>query len=362
MEVSILGAGNAGHALTAHLTKIGHEIKFFEMPNYRDNIAAAKLRGGIKVTGLTNNKTEFVRIKNITTDIKEAVYQSKVIVIAAPSFAHEVLIRHFAKYLDDGQIVVFPAGKLVSLLFLKVLKDLNINKNIIVGEMASLPYACRLQNPGQVNITSIKNKLKFSTCPANKNYESLKILKELFPQLYPGKNIFDLISCAPILHPISTLLNSSRIEYMGPYKTSYYDVTPSVGRLMDLADKERVSVCSKFGIKADSCKKFLYEHYGATGDNMYDVLHNCITYKNQTSPDSLKFRYVTEDIPYGMVTISSLGKMAGIFTPVIDTIINLASFINNENYWKIGRTVEKLGISEFSIEQIIKFVNNGKIK
>lgn len=365
MKVAILGGGNGGHAMAAHLSIRGHEISFFELPEFEESIAAAKSKGGIKVTGFPakqqKQKEIFVEISNVTSNIKEAMKGAKVIMVVVPSFAHEVFIKHFAEYLEDGQIVVFHAGKLASILCLKILKDMNIKKEITVAETSTLPYGCRLQGPSKIFIKSIKYKLRFSACPAIRNKEAIEVLNGVFSEFYAGKNVFDLFSCGPVLHPISTLLNASRIEQMGPYKNSHYDVTPSIGRVLDLADAERVAVCNNLGVDATPCKDMLTEYYEAKGTNMYETLMDCYSYKIQTSPNSLKFRYVTEDVPYGMVLIASLGKLIEVPTPVINTMIKLATYLNDEDYWKIGRTADKLGISGLTKNQIIEFVTNGNI-
>jgi len=45
-------------------------------------------------------------------------------------------------------------------------------------------------------------------------------------------------------------------------------------------------------------------------------------------PEHLKDRYITEDVPYGMVLVSTLGDLLDIPTPTHDGIIQLASVIN----------------------------------
>ena len=70
-------------------------------------------------------------------------------------------------------------------------------------------------------------------------------------------------------------------------------------------------------------------------------------------------RYITEDVPYGLVTCSSLGKMLGIKTPTFDSIIQLASVMNQVDYMTEGRTVEKLGLSGLDVKQINDFLYYG---
>ena len=59
--------------------------------------------------------------------------------------------------------------------------------------------------------------------------------------------------------------------------------------------------------------------------------------------------------------MSSIGKEIGIKTPTIDAVIHLASVMHGKDYWKVGRTAEKLGIQGMTVEEIIELVE-GKRK
>ena len=39
-KVTVLGAGNGGHALSFHLAKNGHEVLLFEHPNFAKSIGS----------------------------------------------------------------------------------------------------------------------------------------------------------------------------------------------------------------------------------------------------------------------------------------------------------------------------------
>jgi opine dehydrogenase len=70
-------------------------------------------------------------------------------------------------------------------------------------------------------------------------------------------------------------------------------------------------------------------------------------------------RYMTEDIPFGFVGLSQLGKVAGVPTPVIDSAIILGSTITKRDFWIQGRTLDKLGLGDMTKEEIINYVNTG---
>ena len=115
---------------------------------------------------------------------------------------------------------------------------------------------------------------------------------------------------------------------------------------------ERVSVAEALGIRAITAKEWLYLAYGATGNNLFESMRTNNGYRGIMAPRTLKVRYLTEDVPTSLVPIASVGKKFGVETPVINSLIELASTLNRCNYWQQGRTVESLGIEDLSLKEL----------
>ena len=62
-------------------------------------------------------------------------------------------------------------------------------------------------------------------------------------------------------------------------------------------------------------------------------------------PDS---RYVTEDVPEGLVLLESLGNVLSVATPVCTGLINCASALLQRSFREEGRTIERLGQDNLS--------------
>jgi opine dehydrogenase len=74
---------------------------------------------------------------------------------------------------------------------------------------------------------------------------------------------------------------------------------------------------------------------------------------------SLKKCNNLDDIPSGLVSLASLGRLAGIPTPACRAIIDLGSILLDRDYWAKGRTVKRLGLEGMTIEEIREFVRTG---
>jgi opine dehydrogenase len=73
----------------------------------------------------------------------------------------------------------------------------------------------------------------------------------------------------------------------------------------------------------------------------------------------LSHRYIFEDIPASLVPMASLGERFGVSVRGMDAIIRLACIVHRTDYWRRGRTVEKLGIAGLSVSELTRYVNEG---
>ena len=60
-----------------------------------------------------------------------------------------------------------------------------------------------------------------------------------------------------------------------------------------------------------------------------------------------------------LVPIVALGQYYGVSVRGMDSIIRLACIIHRTDYWRRGRTLERLGIEGLSVSEITRYVNEG---
>jgi opine dehydrogenase len=163
-----------------------------------------------------------------------------------------------------------------------------------------------------------------------------------------------------IFHPALTLLNAGWIEHThGDYQFYIDGVTPSVARVLEVLDRERVTVASALGIRARTSLEWLKLAYNTQGENLYEAIHNQPGYYGIKAPATLNHRYIFEDVPMSLVPIASLGKRYGVSVQGMDGMIRLGSIIHSTDYWRRGRTVERLGLEQWSVSEITRFVQEG---
>lgn len=249
MKVTILGAGHGGIAMAGDLTLAGHEVRLAAVEQHSSNLQLLQAFGGIVVEGMTSSGAPvgFAKPAMMTTDVSAAIRGAEVVMVIVPAYAQGPYMQALVEQGEAGQIVVFNPGKFGALLFAQMLKEAGRRDDFLIGETSSFLFAAKTRGLGHVNIKAVKKELPFAALPTQRTFEALWRLGELYPQLSPTLGVLQTSIDDPgmIVHPITTLMNMSRIEQMGPYRNAHYDATPSVGRIMEAVDAQRVEVARK---------------------------------------------------------------------------------------------------------------------
>lgn len=351
--IAIIGAGNGGQAMAGHLAIMGFPVNLYNRGE--DRLNGILLNGGITVSGIING---FGKLKLITHSLEEVIKGAELIMIVVPANAHRSIAAGLAPFLIDGQIIVLHPGRTMGALeFKEELIQRNVFANVIVSEAQTFIYACRTIGPGQSHIYSIKNSIPVASVRAHLIPVLLEKLLPVLPYFVPGDNVFktSFDNIGSIFHPAISILNSAWIENKVDFRFYQDGVTASVARILEYVDRERIAVAAGLGIRALSAKDWLYLAYNVTGENLLEAMHQNPGYHSILAPKTLYMRYLEEDVPCSLVPIASVGKMLGISTPVIDSLIQLASIINGTDYYRIGRNVERLGISGMTLMELRLF-------
>jgi opine dehydrogenase len=247
--------------------------------------------------------------------------------------------------------------------FRKVLRDHNCAAKVVVAEAQTFIFAARADGPAQARILRIKDAVPLAALPAKDTPYVLEALSSAYPQFIDGGNVLQtgLDNVGAIFHPTISLLNAGWIEATGGNFQFYVDaVTPTVGRIMEVIDRERVTVAAAVGVRANTAKEWLKLAYNAIGENLYETIHNQPGYRGITAPGTLQHRYLTEDVPMSLVPIASLGQRYGVSVRGIDSLIRMACIAHRTDYWRRGRTLDKLGIEHLSVSELLDYVTEGE--
>lgn len=340
MNVTVIGAGNSGLAMAAHLSMEGNHVTLWN----RSNTTIAKLleTHTIYCEGVINGN---IRIDQITCDIEKAVTNPDVILITTPASSHKEIAELIAKHIKKELIIVLNPGRTFGALeFLEIYNKYNQKFKQKVAETQTIIYTCRKTGDDSVNIISLKKGVLISTLNAVENDNIISSLPLcLRHYLIPAKSIIEtsIGNVGMILHCAPLLLNTGWTENKNNIYKYYYDgITPSVSRLLEKIDQERVLVSKKLGVEVETTQEWLKRIYQIKGENLNECIQNNEAYKTIDAPSSLYHRYIFEDVPYGLVPLEAVGKMKGLSMKYTGLIIDLASSLLDIDFRTKGRNYE----------------------
>lgn len=360
----VVGAGHGGKAMAAHLALKGFGVTLYNRT--ADHVDTIRIRGGIELESYPGGPSGFGRVALVTSDMGEALADVDTVMVVVPSSAHAEVAAAAAPHLRDGQIVLLNPGRTGGALeFLKVLRDQECAADVTVAEAETLIYASRSEGPAQARIFRIKEAIPLAALPASRTAHVLKMLESAYPRFIDGTSVLhtSLNNMGAIFHPALALLNAGRIESTGGAFQFYIDgVTPAVARILEALDRERVTVASSLGIRARTAREWLLMAYDATGKDLHEAIHNQEGYYGIRAPVTLSHRYITEDVPMSLVPMAALGRRYGVSVRAMDSIIRLACIVHQTDYWRIGRTLDKLGIEQLSVGELKHYVTDGTLR
>ncbi len=344
MRISILGAGHAGTAVAADLSLRGHEVTLIKTSHaMHDENFNYLLKNGGRVRLKENGETQFANIKCVTRDLSR-LSESKIVIIYVQSNYHESLIKRIRPYLRDGQILLINPGYLSTAYVLKHCSPVNLT----VVEAQSSFIDCRIEEPGTVNVIFRNMRNPLAVYPAEDRKMCEKILSQLgFPFVYLS-SVVEAALHNPnlIVHTVGAIMSIPRIEKTKGDYYMYREVfTPSVWRILEALDNEKMNVMEKLGCKrvsyVEACK------YRNTLDDSRDAKEVFFWYAGLPNPlkgpTEVDSRFISEDVPQGLVLLETLGLEYKVDTPVCTALIDMASAALNRDLRKEGRTLERLG-------------------
>ena len=354
-RIAVIGAGNGGTAIAGDLSLAGHECRLFEFEEWAGNVTAVVEKNGIKVTGVA--RTGFAKVALATTDIKAALDGAELIMVATQAVTHTRVAQAIAPWLRDGQVIILWPGSGGTLEFRRIFDERGVKANVILGEAATFPYCCRrLEGPGSVNIHRIDGpRNQVAALPASRTPALMAALQGVYDTVVPVRSILEPALYNPniIVHPAGALFNMGRIEYSrGEFWMYKEGITPSVKKIIHGMDRERQAIMRTLGYRPMT--------YEQVFSDLFNVSVAEFAVASSRGPFSMQDRYISEDVPMGVTLTASLGRLLGVPTPTYDSIIHIASLVNETDYYQTGRNLKNLKLGGLSAAQLNEYVMTGE--
>ncbi|WP_411843833.1 NAD/NADP octopine/nopaline dehydrogenase family protein [Salinicoccus sp. HZC-1] len=360
-KVAIIGAGNGGITAAADLTNRGFSVSLYEIPAFSGNIEGIKRNKGIMLQD--ENGEKFIQFSNVTTDIEKAVEDAEIIMLTVPSFAIENIAEQLAPVTGEEQIILInSAGSMGSVRFVNKAKELGIDTSFNIAETNSLTYGTRaFPEEARAELSLYVKKIFFSAYPSSNTDRLIDICSKLYDCFVPAESIWHttLENGNPEVHPGPALLNAGRIDYSnGEFWLYKEGITEHTVKVLKAIERERLNIGEAFGFDLEDAveSRAGRGYFEDDGRGLQTLFNTSEVYTKIKGPVSIDSRYFTEDISNGLVLWSGLGRVAGVETLNIDAVITLGGTLLEQDFYEEGLTLESLGFSDYTLQQLINTV------
>ena len=108
-KFAVIGAGNAGSTIAAHLKLLGKEVNLYDVIESQltpitENNNTLTLTGNLNVTGAA-------KIDMVTMNLAEAIENADLIICTTPAHVHKFVAKDLGPFLASGQILMLNPGR-----------------------------------------------------------------------------------------------------------------------------------------------------------------------------------------------------------------------------------------------------------
>lgn len=358
--VAIIGAGIGGLYLICELGPMGFSLRLHD-------IDASKLADITKSGGMEVEGRGFAPVKLVTADLKAAVDGADIIVVCTGGNFQESVARGLAPLLRDGQIILLIQGNTGgSLVVRRALDAAGCKAAVDVAEMDNYPYSNWRRGPTKIEPIVRKRWLQIGVFPATRTDAVFAKLQPLFPTAVKAASVIypSFTNANAMLHVANCVGNATKIERGESYKFYSEGVTPAVAKVYEAINAERVAVAKALGAEVPTLADWFERVYGVRGKDLVESCQLLTTnkdgpYQATGTPKSLEHKFVSEDVPTGLIPMAAIGDAVGVDTPALDAVIRTACLMAGRDFAAEARTLDRLGLTGQTAAGIRRIVEQG---
>jgi opine dehydrogenase len=122
------------------------------------------------------------------------------------------------------------------------------------------------------------------------------------------------------------------------------NITPAVARLIEALDAERLAVAAAFGVEVRTIHEHFHLSFDVPMGSLATMTHALAQRANDVQgPTTLDSRYVTEDVPFGLVPTIRLAALAGVPVPLHESGVRLMSALYGRDFAAENDILPQLG-------------------
>lgn len=357
LKVGIAGAGSIAFGTSALLHQLGHAPMLWS--------PSGKSTAGLRETGTltSSGAVELSFSPAIAVSAQELAAANDVVLIAVPGYGHKPVMDALVPHLRDHQPVVISSHASFGALYLA---DALARRGVSLPVIAwgTTVVTGRRQGPEKVQVNTVRSLVDMCVLPENAVAAGQSLCEHMFGkrfQLRDGLLAISLSNLNPQNHMGIALANMTRME-KGETWGQGENVTPTVGRLLEALDEERLAIARKLGLPV----RTIFEHFHLS----FHVPVASISEMNQemdklgrggTGPSTADSRYVTEDVPFGLAVTVAFGELAGCPARLHRAGVEIFSAMYGRDFFAENDLLPALGLDKMTLEDLCRAAQRGHL-
>jgi opine dehydrogenase len=347
-KIGLAGAGSVAFATAALLHDAGHDPMLWS-PSGAGTTDLAQGAALIATGALETTLTP-----RIAADAAELARENDVLMVVLPGYGHKTVLDALATHIESRHHVIISSHASLGAVYLA---QLLAARGITVPITAWGTTICtgRRQSGTEVLVNTIRSKVDLCTVPEDRSDTALALCRDLFGDRFQPRNGLLAISLSnlnPQNHMGIALGNITRME-RGEIWSQGQNVTPAIGNLLEELDAERRAIAQALGLEV----RTIFEHFHLS----FHVPIASISEMNQqmheqgnggTGPATGDSRYVTEDVPYGLVLTAALGRLTGKRAVLHEAGIRIFSAMYGRDFEQENELLKALDLKRYSLDDL----------
>jgi predicted dinucleotide-binding enzyme len=361
-SVTICGGGNAAHALAVAASQnFGGAIDWLVSTEEKAQLLRQGLAsGGLRSTGVITASAD--RVRTISADPAEVIPNADVVIITVPAFAHAAVLRRITPHVSEKTAIGCMPTRGGFEFEAAGLAELADNVRPIVFGLQTLPWSTRVTTVGRsVHVGAVKAEVVLAALPTSHAPTIAARLSEMLgTRVIPTGSFLGLTIGNPgqIIHPglMYSHFRSWRGEEYDEDRVPllYAEATDEMGALVERLSDDTIATARALEAQSRGAfelqavvipiHEWLRTAYGnVTGDT--SSVASCF----RTGPiqarraptieirpgkfvPNFQYRYLSEDVPFGLVVTRAFAEIAAVETPTIDEVIAWAQSVLQKAY------------------------------
>jgi opine dehydrogenase len=309
-------------------------------------------------------------VPRISKSAKYLVDENDVLIIALPANGHRKVFNEIAPFVRGGQPIIISSHASLGALYLSQLLRERLGDSAVIPITAWGTTVCTARRPSgtQVRVNTVRKSVDMCTIPHRESERSLELCHHLFPQVRSfrprnGLLAISLSNLNPQNHLGIALGNISRMEKGETWYQSLH-ITPSIGRLLEALDKERLDIADALNLET----KTIFEHFSLSfhvpiTPSISDMNQEIYKTGNDVfGPNTSESRYITEDIPFGLVPTIVLGNMVNRPAALHQSGVQLISAMYGRNFVAENDLLPALHLENYSLDELQEAAHTGVLR